>query len=126
VDPDPENIWIRIRNTDFRSLKPWFWKRNQENPDTGFYLESVVDVSVVEEPDKKQKFYAGDTFLEKIVKELYVEFSPVGEQELQHHNAKVEKFAEYKSAEVDVVPEKEKCLLISDIHVYCSKKFLHM
>ncbi len=47
------------------------------------------------------------------MKELYVEFSPVGEQELQHHNAKVEEFAKNKSAEVDVVPKKEKCFLIS-------------
>jgi hypothetical protein len=40
-------------------------------------------------------------------------FSPVGEQELQHHNAKVEKFTKNKSAEVDVVPENEKCFLIN-------------
>ncbi len=39
---------------------------------------------------------------------MYVEFSPVGEQELQHHNTKVEEFAENKSAEVDVVPTNEK------------------
>jgi hypothetical protein len=45
---------------------------------------------------------------------MYVEFSPVGKQELQHHNAKVEEFAKNKSAEVDVVPEKEKFFLISD------------
>ncbi len=43
---------------------------------------------------------------------MQVEFSPVGEQELQHHNAKVEEFAKNKSAEVDVVPENEKCFLI--------------
>jgi hypothetical protein len=40
-------------------------------------------------------------------------FSPVGEQELQHHDAKVEEFAKNKSAEVDVVPENKKCFLIS-------------
>jgi len=37
----------------------------------------------------------------------------VGEQELQHHNAKVEEFAQNKSAAVDVVTEKEKCYLLS-------------